>query len=266
MEENTTTEATVDDGGAIDGVAIDDQGRAVPEPEETEDATAVEQTTDTEQEQESTEEASAESVATDEPSDDDQLAKFAEAKGLTLDSDNAKKAAKMAMNAERLMHQKSAKASELEKAAKITDEQVPDDATPQQADNVRLRNLELSLTVQQWKNENPDKLALEYEMVKVLADPVKRELVQAGYLTLDEIHSLASNSQSNQADLKSQGKQEALKNLAQKQQAAVPRGNAVSASAKTSEITPQNVDQLVASHDQAWFEKNYESINKAMAF
>jgi hypothetical protein len=108
MDEETTTDAPVESGGQhVNGIAIDDQGMAVPQPEETESAEAVQETTETEEVQEA--------EATSEPSEDEQLAKFAETKGLELDSDNAKKAAKMAMNAEKLMHSKATKASELER-------------------------------------------------------------------------------------------------------------------------------------------------------
>ncbi len=263
MEEETTTEATEDNSGVqtINGIAVNDQSQPIPQLEESEEATAVEKTTDTEQQTEST----SEEVVADEPSEDEQLAKFAETKGLTLDSENAKKAAKMAMNAERLMHQKSAKASELEKAAKITDEQVPTDVTPQQADTIRMRNLELKFDIQDWKAANPEKLKYEAEMVQVLSDPTKRSLVQEGYLSLNDVYSIARAGSNVEANLKSQGKQEALESLAQKQQAAVPRGNAVTAGTQTATITPQNVDKLVAQHDHVWFRKNYEAINKAVA-
>ena len=257
--EETTTEAPVDSGvNTIHGIPVDDQGMAVAEPEVTESAEA-EQTT--EQETESSEEAAEQPI---EPSDEDeQLTKFAETKGLTLDSDNAKKAAKMAMNAEKLMHQKTQLASELERAAKITTDQVPADATPQQVDNVRMRNLELKFDIQQWKVDNQDKLRHEAEMVKVLSDPTKRSLVQEGYLTLDDIYKIAVAGDTSAA--KSQGKQEALQTLAHKQTVAVPTGNAVNTVTSPQTITPQNVDSLVAKNDMEWFMKNRDAINQAMA-
>lgn len=149
---------------------------------------------------------------------------------------------------------------------KITEEQVPTDATPQFQESVRMRNLELKLDIRDWKANNPDKAAHESAMVGVLADPIKRSLVQEGYLSLDDVYNIAVGSNPNvEADLKSQGKKEALQNLAHKQQAAVPRGNAVNAVSSTEQITPQNVDQLVAQHDLSWFKANQEAINKAMA-
>lgn len=256
----TTTEAPEATGGdVINGVQVDDQGMAVPQPEATEQAEAVTETT--EQPEPKAEEKT---ETKDEPSDEEQLAKFAESKGLTLDSDNAKKAAKMAMEAERNMHKATKKASELEKATNITENDISPEATPQEKDGWRVRNLELKMDIRQWKQDNPDKLQYEDAMVKVLSDPTKKQLVQAGYLNLDDVYSIAMAG--NTDTVRSQGKREALESLAQKQQAAVPTGHAVNSSQTNSEqITPQNVDRLVASHDQAWFEKHYDKINRAMA-
>lgn len=255
MEDMTTTEAPVEAGEIqnINGVAIDDQGMAISQPDETEPAAAETTTVESEEKTE----------ATSEPSEDEQLAKFAATKGLELDSDNAKKAAKMAMNAEKLMHNKANKVSELERVAKITEEQIPADFTPQQVDTVRMRNLELKFDIQQWKTNNPDKLELESEMVKIVSDPTKRQLVQEGYLSLDDVYSMARGS--NVDAVKSQGKREALESLAHKQQAAVPTGNAVNSSMTTNTITSQNVDKMVATHDLNWFIKNQDAINRAMA-
>ena len=245
MEEDTTTNAP------------EETGAEEAQPVEAEQAEAVETTNDSEQQ---TEEAT-------EPSEDGELEKFAAAKGLELDSENAKKAAKMAMNAEKLAGRQASRAGELEKATKITEDQLPEGATPQQYDNVRMRNLELKFGIQEWKANNPDKVALESDMVKVLTEnPTKLLLVQEGHLSLDDIYSIARGSNPNvESELKSQGKQEGLQNLAQKQKAAVPRGNAVNSSARTEAITKENVNQLVAQNGQAWFEQNYEAINRAMA-
>lgn len=272
MDEDTTTGASADTSGGnepqrINGVAIDDQGMAIPEPEAAEEAPAATEDTET-PEQAEAEEAPAEreEPATD-GGDDAELATWADNKGLKLDSDNAVKAAKMAREAERAMHKAAGKASELEKAANITEEQVPQDATPEQRDNVRVRNLELRYEIGEWKRANPDKLNQEAGMVEVLSDPTKRALVQEGYLSLNDVYAIAKSSASSDDSLKSQGKREALEALAHKQQAAVPAGKAVNGvpSASESKITPQNVEQMVASHDQAWFESHYKEINAAMA-
>ena len=64
-------------------------------------------------------------------------------------------------------------------------------------------------------------------MVEVLKDQNKLLLVQQGYLSLDDVYSLAkANAPDNSENIKSEGAQEALRNLAQKQAAAVPTGAA----------------------------------------
>lgn len=161
------------------------------------------------------------------PEADEQLQKFAQSQGIDLDSPSAIKAAQIAMKARSEATRNYQKASELEKATTITQEQLPQDATQTQVDNARLRNMELTMQIQGWKMQNADKLALEGEMVKVLADPAKKELVQAGYLSLDDVYALAkANAPDNSAEVRSQASQETLQRLAQKQQAAVPTGHA----------------------------------------
>ena len=259
MDEETTTNAPVESGETqhINGIEIDDQGMAVSQPEEAEQAEAVETTNEPE----------VQAVeATSEPSEEDeQLQKFAEAKGLELDSDNAKKAAKMAMNAEKLMHNKANKASELERTMSgMSDESAEQvaSATGQDPEVLkRLQRMEVKDSIRDFWDSNPDARQYESEMASIA--------VESGlYGTPDAIlkASYAIAQSQNSEALKSQGKQEALKSLAHKQQAAVPRGNAVTSSMTSADtITPQNVNDLVSRNDQKWFEANYAAINKAMA-
>lgn len=226
MAEETTTEAT------------EEVQAAQPQPDTEEQAEAVEQTTEETQETEDSsqpEETQEESPAED-TSDADKLRKWAEAKGLTLDSDNAVKAAQMAREAEKAMHQKAQKASELEKSTKIAEEQVPEDATEQQKDNIRARNLELRMDIRDWKDANPDKVGDEAKMVEVLGDPTKKALLQEGYLSIDDVWKLAAGGDTTRTETAEQnGKTKALKSLAQKQQAAVPTGNATTSETKSKE-------------------------------
>jgi len=161
------------------------------------------------------------------PEVDADLQKYAESNGIALDSPGAIKAAEIARKAQSEATRNYQKANELEKVTRIQPEQLSDDATPQQQDNVRLRNLELRYEAQTWKLQNPDKAALEPQMVDILAsDPNKRLLVQEGYLSYDDLYAMARGQGDNSATVKSEGKREALQSLAHKQQAAVPRGNA----------------------------------------
>lgn len=199
-------------------------------------AAAVEQTPPAEATAES---VSPESTTTTEPSDapeasetaaptpDDQLRKFAASQGIELDSPNAIKAAQALQKARSEATKNYQRASELEKSAEITQDQLPSDASSQDVDNARVRNLEMKMEIQSWKFQNQDKLELEPEMVKILSDPNKKAMVQQGYLSLDDVYKLAkAEAPDNSALVKSQGKQEALQSLAHKQQAAVPTGHA----------------------------------------
>lgn len=214
MDEETTITQPIDDAGAqappVDAVVTD----------------AADETTTTEPSepsQDSTEETQPA------PTVDDKLQKYAQSNGIELDSPGAVKAAQIALKQQQEATRNYQKSQELEKATNITQEQLPADVTPAQQENVRIRNLELKYEIQGWKLQNQDKLALESEMIKVLSDPTKKALVQEGYLTLDEVYDLAkAKSPDNSAEVKSQGKREALQSLAHKQQAAVPAGHATS--------------------------------------
>ena len=258
MDEVTTTDAPVESGEVqnINGIAIDDQGMAISEPEETEQAEAVQQTTEPEVETEE---------QTVEPSEEDgELAKFAQTKGLELDSENAIKAAKMAMNAERLAGRQASRAGQLEKTMSgMSDESAEQvaQATGQDPEVLkRLQRMEVKDSIREFWDNNPDARQYEAEMAQIA---VESGLYGSPEAILKASYAIAQSA--NSANLKSQGKQEALKSLAQKQQAAVPTGNAVTSSMSTDQITPQNVDRLVAMNSQDWFVKNYEAINKAMA-
>lgn len=261
MEEKTTTEAPAEAGGTtIQGVPVDDQGQAVSQPEPTEQAEAVKTTDDTSEQKTESQPS--------EPSEDDQLAKWAEKKGLTLDSDNATKAAKMAREAERAMHQKAQKASELEKTLTGTSDQIAEEvalSTGQDPELLkRLQRVEVKEAVRDfWNTPNsdgtvPDR-SLEPQMIEILQE--KPHL--AG--DLESLYATTLVKSGNIGAVKSQGKREALESLAQKQQASVPRGNAVNSSATTPQITSENVDELVGKNSMDWFNANRDAVNRAMA-
>lgn len=256
MEETTTTNEPVETGEtqSINGIPIDDQGMAISQPEEQEQSSAAAATTAPEEQA---------TTATSEPSDDEQLAKFAETKGLVLDSDNAKKAAKMAMNAEKLMHDKSKRASELER----TMSSMSDDSAQRQAEATgenpeilkRIQRMEVKESINDFWLNNPDAKQYEAEMAKIA---VEAGLYGSPEAILKASYAMAAIN--NQGAVKSQGKREALESLAHKQQAAVPTGNAVNSSMTSNAITPQNVDRLVGSNSYEWYMQNRDAINKAM--
>lgn len=212
MEEKTTTEAPVETG-------------AEAQPETTEQAPAVEQTTEPEQQPKE--------QTKDEPSDDDQLSEFAKNKGLELDSENAKKAAKMAMEAERNMHKATGRAGELEKSMST----MSDDSAQQVAEATgqdpevlkRLQRMEVKESIRDFWDANPNARKYEKEMATIATGS---GLMGSPDAILKAAYAMAVAN--DQGAVKSQGKREALESLAHKQQAAVPTG-----SATNSGVTPK---------------------------
>ncbi len=248
MDEETTTNAPEQTGA---------WETASPEAQPETPGTAEAVTTETEQPEEQTE-------AHSEPSEDGELAKFAAAKGLELDSENAKKAAKMAMNAEKLAGRQASRAGELEKTmGSMSDESATQvaQATGQDPEVLkRLQRMEVKDSVREFMDKNPDAREYEAQMAEIAQS--------AGLYGTPEAILKAAYAMAKSQDLdavKSQGKQEALKSLAQKQQASVPRGNAVNTSTTTQTITSDNVDQLVQQNSLEWFKAHRDEINRAMA-
>lgn len=234
MDEDTTTDVPVDTGA--------DEAQPV----EAEETTAAPQT-DEPQEQAET---------TSEPSEDDQLAEWAKNKGLELDSDNATKAAKMAREAERAMHDKAQRASELERTLSTTSDEYAEaeaEATGQDPELLkRLQRVEVRDAVRDFWDSNPG--AKEYEAQMI--DELKVRPHLAG--DLEALYAVVSSRDG--GALKNQAKREALTSLAQKQQAAVPVGNAVNPVDTGTRITPENVDQLVSQNDDAWYHAHRDEI------
>lgn len=252
MDEQTTTDVSVSEGGTIQGVPVDDQGLAVSQPEPTEVAPAAEATEQPEQQ----------AQQPSEPSEDEELASWAENKGLELDSDNAIKAAKMAREAERAMHKKAQQKSELEKSLTTTSDDIAEDVAQRTGQDPellkRVQRVEIRDTVRDFYDAHPEAREREADIVA--------ELQNRPHLAgdLEALYALVRSK--NLDAVKSQGKREALETLAQKQQAAVPRGSAVRGDNMGSQaITPQNVDQLVSQNSVDWFRKNRDAINQAMA-
>lgn len=255
MEDETTTVAPVDSGETtIQGVQVDDQGTAVSLPEDNEETPAV---NDIEKEKES--ETGAKALP-----DEDKLQSFAKGQGIEDMSElsaREKSLLKAAYDSKVEYTQKRQKDSELEK----TMSDMSDDSAEQVAQATgqnpevlkRIQRMEVKESIRDFWDSHPDARQLETEMAQIAVD--------SGLYGSPEAILKASYAMARESSLKSQGKQEALTSLAHKQQAAVPRGNAVNSAMTTQAITPQNVDQLVGQNDLSWFQKNREAINKAMA-
>jgi plasmid maintenance system antidote protein VapI len=256
MEDGTTTDAPVESGAqSIQGVQVDDQGTAVAQPEQTEPAPAVEETT--EQPAEGEEEPS-------EPSADD-TSEWLKNKGIDpSDPEAINKLAKSAREAERAMHSKAQKASELEKTmTEMSDasaEQIAQ-ATGQDPEMVkRIQRIEVRDAKRTFFENNPGAAQYEGEMAKIATESglygTAEAIMKAAYAI--------ARSQDIDA-VKSQAKRETLEGLAHKQQAAVPTGNAVSSgNIGTGQLTPQNVDQMVANMSAEEYRRRIPEINRAI--
>lgn len=225
MDEKTTTEAPVETGAET---ALPVQTENAPAAEATETNTAEQ-----EQHQEGEQSSSL-------PTEDEKLQKFAQSHGLELDSPNAIKAAKMAMDNQAEFQRNRQKATELEKTLSTTSDQIAEEvaeSTGQDPELLkRLQRVEVKEAVRDFWNTPdehgsvPDK-AYEPAMIKLLQD--KPHL--AG--DLDSLYATAVMKSGALTNAKSQGKREALESLAHKQQAAVPTGNATN-SGTTSKDKP----------------------------
>jgi hypothetical protein len=175
-----------------------------------------------------------------EPSEDDNLAWLAK-KGIDPDSPEAiSKLAEQYRNAEKLMHQSTAKASELEKA--LTNGDAPEadySGVPREVlENPFVKTLmerlddiegkQTVLTLEQKVGNffaaNPDARPLEGKMTELVTTrPELNQLVRQGYLSLEDLHAIAASTPEALDQAKKEGGREALQQVASKQQAkAVP--------------------------------------------
>lgn len=157
--------------------------------------------------------------------EDDDLDSWAEKVGLKLDSDNARKAAQMARDAKRAANEKFQKASEMEKLLSTKSDEVAEQVSQSTGQDVevikRLQRMEIKDSVRDFWASNPEARQYEKTMIEVLSE--KPHL--AG--DLDSLYANALRKSGALSAAKSEGKKEALSNLAQKQQATAPIGNAV---------------------------------------
>jgi hypothetical protein len=177
-------------------------------------------------------------------SDDDKLAKYAESHGITLDSDGARKAAKIAMDNQAEYQRSQQKASELSKALgsdkpaapanqlDIPEELLNHPALAALVDEVKtlrggLTNMSTASQVSSFFQSTPDAKELEPAMAEIVTNnPVIGELVKGGHMSVEQLYHMARGS--NPDALKKQGGKEALEQLADKQQAKAVRGSATS--------------------------------------
>lgn len=218
MEETTTEVVTQDTG-------------ATAQPEE-QHAEAVLETTS-----EPTTESTAQEPANADNSNTDWLTN----KGIDPNDPEAlAKVAAMAQNAEKAMHEKAQKASKLEKEMSSVDVNAESQAL------ARAQAVENRLAVRDFFDAHPEAKEQEQAMAEyITGDPIRKELVKQGFITLDEVHAIVSASGSNTESIKSQARQETLQGLANKQVA-----TAVQGAASTSTPAPQ----LSSANAESWWQ------------
>ena len=229
MENETTTATTpADDGAAVNAA----------QPAEPAAQAAASQPT----------EPQTNAPAAAEPVESDNLA-WLKNKGIDpSDPEAVTKVAEMYRNAEKAMHQSTAKASELEKTVLGGTKQAIDEAAANgTADTAeialaRVAALELQNTVNGFWAENPDAKQHEQAMVALVNErPEIGQLVRQGALSISDLHAMVKGSNpATETEAKTQGAQEALQQLANKQTAA-----AVPGAATTSAMTPPTGDRLM---------------------
>jgi hypothetical protein len=201
----------------------EETGAQVAQPESTEQVKAVEQQPATAEESTSVETEVTQETA--EPSSDDNSEWF-KSKGIDpTDPDAINKLAKSAREAERAMHSKSQKASELEKTmGEMSDSSAEQtaEATGQDPELLkRLQRIEVRDAKRDFFSSNPDASQYESQMAKIATEA---GLYGSPESIMKAAYAMAKVSDSS---LSTKTKQDTLKSLAQKQQSAVPQGNAV---------------------------------------
>jgi len=159
---------------------------------------------------------------------------------------------------------KAQKASELEKSmTQLSDDSIEQYGAPQGSDPEllkRVQRFEIKDTIREFFDANPEAKQYEQNMIEEMTTS---GLMGSPEAMLKAAYAIAKST-STTSDSSSVQRQ-TLENLAQKQQAAVPTGNATTTGITSQKITSANVDQLVAKNDLAWFKKHYDEINIAMA-
>lgn len=249
MEDNTTTDVSQDTGVDTTQPAVDDTTTE-----------AVDTTTES-----TTQQENSDTYEPDASEEVDDTSEWLSKKGIDpTDPDAINKLAKSAREAERAMHRKAAQAKELERSmtemSDLSAEEIAYNTGQDPELLKRVQRFEVKSTVKDFFEQYPEAKQYEQQMIKNMSES---GLYGSPEAMLKAAYSMAIAEDS--TTLKNQARRETLENLAQKQQASVPRGNATNAGVSSQTITPDNVDQLVAQNNLEWFKKNYEAINRAMS-
>lgn len=270
MEEQTTTNSVAQEATGVqhvNGVAIDDQGMAIAASDDgTQPEAATEEAGSHTEESDSANDSgevdnTSQSNTSSQPVDDE-LTKWAKAKGLEqLSSDSEIKLAKMARESEKAMHSAKGEAkSVLQEEAMKTNEMADPLAE-------KIASLEAKVAISDFYNANPDARAYDEKMGEALAnDPALLEYVRSTG-NISAVYGIVKSADTakDAESFKKEGGREALTQLASKQQAAAVKGSAVNSAPSSSEkITPQNVDELIGKNGQQWYMAHRDEINKVL--
>lgn len=241
-----TTEAVADSHTDDQAIVLDDNGTPALVPVEEAEAESEEQATDPPEEAPAGDKPQAET--------DEQIAEWAEKKGLKINPENPNevKLARMQLENERQFHANQQR--------KVEPPVLLDAAEDPALNTVidRQNEAETKLYVRDWFDANPDMKQYRTELTQISAN---RPYLQ----DMDDVAAHLYRDPQFSAKLRREGGREALTNLAQKQQAIPPSSGASNTRVFEGQtITPSNVDRLVGEHDQAWFEKHHKEISNAM--
>lgn len=181
---------------------------------------------------------------------DDNLA-WLQNKGVDPTSPEAlSKVAEMYRNAEKQMHQSTEAKAQLQQALQQPVQQayVNEDGDVVTQLQQQVQAMQMKQSVRDFWEQNPDAKAYESKMTElVTSNPNMAQLVQAGYLGLDNLYQMAKGSDPNrETTLKTEGGREALQKVADKQQARAVTGNATSSAMSNGAVTKQNFDSWYA--------------------
>jgi hypothetical protein len=184
---------------------------------------------------EPTEQPAEEPAQSDNSADDFDYEAWLEKKGIDPASPEGKAAiAKSWREMEQKMHQTTQKASEIEKQLTSAPVDIESDNPLVQQLAEEVVNMKRVTQVREFMQENKITEAQNLAMGKWLEEnPTKRDMVNAGYLSLQEAYDLSGIGRQDTTAIKDQGAKEALEGLATQQ-----RGTAPQSSASTSKPAP----------------------------
>jgi len=196
-----------------------------------------------------------------EPSEGDDLSKWAESKGINLeDPESVQKLAKSYREAEKKLHETTQTKSELEKQL------VPADGVPQYTPDGNLdvysevQNVKTQLNLQNFYMENPEARGYDEKMAQIAIEKPELGLYAKNSGDFSVLLAMAK-----QGDERREGGREALERLADKQRAAVASPAATVPQASQPKITRALMQEKLQQGDTKWFDDNQSTINSMIA-